>query len=353
MDEARKSAAAIRDHGVEPQFAVAAFFADLGDYKEAAARFEKLRQATGEKPDVDYNLSLVYFRLGNFIAAQKILEQLVSAGRADAGSYSLLADVHQRQGKPREARSALDKALALEPDEPRHHTALIAFLADMEDSTAGLTAANQAIQRFPKRWDLFALRGALYLIKRDTEAAEADYRSALALAPDNEVICTGLAGLLAYEENRLEDARDLLEPRLRHFRGYYAKYLYADVVLRLGLDSNPPTHQKIKNALEESVRLNPGFAPARLQLGRIYAAAQQWEQAKQQLEAGRSADPRDKAILYELHRVYRHTGEEKRAKEMLAAVSELGRNEAASSPGENLRSRLDALLKAVESAGAR
>jgi tetratricopeptide (TPR) repeat protein len=246
-----------------------------------------------------------------------------------------------------EAENALQMAIALDPTHEQYYVDLMALYVDTEAAAAGFDVAGRALQRFPRNYELYALRAVLHSLKNETSEAEADYRKALELSPGTEWLYTSLATLLSFDDNRLDAAKALLENHLDQFKGYYPYFLYSEVLRRMGLDRTGPVEEKALRFLEKSVRLNPNFAPARLNLGRLYAARRDWSNAIPQFQAAIQFDPGDKRPYYDLYKVYLREGNQQKAREMLSVVEKLNKEEGGKTPRASIRDRLDAMKRAT------
>ena len=333
----------------EVLFETGVLLASASNYTDAIEKFKLARSGYPEPLALEFNLALSYFRSGDTAAAIGILNETIQHGRADADVYSLLGDAYLREKRYPEARNALQKALALAPTEVRHHVDLLTLYVELDEIDPGLAFANAALDKHPDNYELCALRAELHLRRHQTHLAEADYRRALQISRTTNWLYTGLATLLAFEDDRLEEAKTLLESRLEKFTDYYSFYLYSEVLRQMGLDRSAPYQQRVQRLLEKSVRLNPNFPPARLNLGRIYAGLQDWPNAISQFETAVAADPGDKRPYYELYKIYVRMGVREKAQEMLAFVREINKNESGKTMRENVRERVEALKRARRS----
>jgi tetratricopeptide (TPR) repeat protein len=349
VEEGRKIALGIRSEDPEVTFQSGVVLASAKSYEEAIQKFTVILQSYPNRADVKFNLALTYFQSGNDMMAIRLLQQMIEAKQADADVYSLLGDVYIRQRKIPAAREALETAVDLEPQNVRHYLDLLALYIETEEIGTGLKMANFALGRHPKIAMLYAMRAILYSLENQITLAEADYRKALQLSPKTEQFYTGLATLLAFDDDRLQEARNLLGKHVEEFTGYYSLYFYADVLRRLGLDRSQPDRQIIQRLLEQSVHLNPTFAPSRLNLGRIHSAERDWAGAIAQFEAAIAADPGDKRPYYELYQIYQRTGDPEKGRQMLTTVKKINEAEAGKTPHDNVRERVQALKYAAQS----
>ncbi|MBM3775806.1 MAG: tetratricopeptide repeat protein, partial [Acidobacteria bacterium] len=301
--EARRAVLAIRSEDPQALFQSGLVLAQAGDCASALERLERARGRHPEKAAVEFNLALCNHRTGRHREAVELLTGLARENAADAGVQSLLGDSLAALGKLEEAQVALERALALEQDDPRHHLALVALEIERENTERGLELVKRALERHPGEAELYGQRAILRSLGNQTRLAEADYRRALALEPEKEWLYTSLATLLAFEQDRLEEARKLLEGHRSGFRGYYVVYLYSELLRRLGEGTAAQ-----RTMLEKSVQLNPKFAPARLNLARVYAAQGELARAREHLEATAALDPGDRRPFYELQQIYARLG---------------------------------------------
>ena len=348
-EEAENVLVGIQSPDPEVLFETAVLLASASNYEGAIEKFKLARSGYPDLLALEFNLALSYFQSGDTAAAIGILKEMIQHGRADADVYSLLGDAYLREKRYPAARNALQKALALAPTEVRHHVDLLTLYVELDEIDPGLAFANAALDKHPDNYELCALRAELHLRRHQTHLAEADYRRALQISRTTNWLYTGLATLLAFEDDRLEEAKTLLESRLEKFTDYYSFYLYSEVLRQMGLDRSAPYQQRVQRLLEKSVRLNPNFPPARLNLGRIYAGLQDWPNAISQFETAVAADPGDKRPYYELYKIYVRMGVREKAQEMLAFVREINKNESGKTMRENVRERVEALKRARRS----
>ena len=305
----------------------ALLLAQAGFYTEAVQRFLIARSDYPDAAALNFNLALTYFRMGELPATISLLEEIAREEQADADVFSLLGDAYRQVGRMREAYDALHKAVFLAPEDRSHYLDLLGLCLQVEAIDPGLKIANLALRQHPNSYELYSQRAMLHLTKNQYRAAEMDFQKALEWSPKNERLYWGLAFTLMLD-NRPEEARTFLESHQEEFTSYLSYYLYADVLIRLGLDRPDSLQRKVQELLEKSVRLNPDFATARANLGRLYAAQQDWPKAIAELQAAIGFDPDHRTAYYQLAQIYLRTGEKERALEMLAMVRKLNEREA-------------------------
>jgi tetratricopeptide (TPR) repeat protein len=151
-----------------------------------------------------------------------------------------------------------------------------------------------------------------------------------------------------YDERRLEDARELLESHLNEFTGYYSYFLYSEVLRISGADRGEEMQRKAINCLEKSIRLNPNFARARVNLGRLYEAQAKWSNALSQFQKASELDPNDATSYYHLSEIYKREGDLTKADEMLAFVTKLNQEQRDNGMENTVRERTAALKRGAQ-----
>ena len=333
IEEGKKTLLAIRSSDSSVLFEVGLLLAQVGLYTEAIQKFLIAQPDYPDATALSFNLALTYFRMGELAAAISLLEEIAREEQTDADVFNLLGDAYRQVGRVREAYDALHKAVFLAPEDTGHYSDLLGLCLQLEAVETGLKIANLALRQHPNSYELYSQRAMLHLIKNQYRAAEMDFRKALEWSPENERLYWGLA-LVLMLDNRPEEARTFLENHQKEFTSYLSYYLYADVLIRLGLDRPGSLQTKIQKILEKSVQLNPNFAAGRANLGRLYATQQDWPRAIAELQAAIGFDPDHRAAYYQLSQIYLRTGEREKAQEMLAIVRKLNEQEAGRKPRE-------------------
>jgi tetratricopeptide (TPR) repeat protein len=128
---------------------------------------------------------LSQYHQDRFADGEKTLGELIAAGRATGETYNLLGSCLEKQGKRNLAVEAFAKAIEYEPPKESFYVDLARVLAEStKRRTAALEIANQARQRFPSSYDVWALKGSIETkLKQHTEAVQS-YTVAAKLRPN-------------------------------------------------------------------------------------------------------------------------------------------------------------------------
>ncbi len=135
------------------------------------------------------------FEQGRHDEARALLEGLIASGRSHASIHYLLGLVLTAQGDHQEAIAQLRRSIELAPEEPRYRLAS----ARAHHRTKAFAAAHADLDAAEKlggrTFELFFLRGCLYVDQQRPDEAEKAYRLAIELDRDNSGGWAGLAML--------------------------------------------------------------------------------------------------------------------------------------------------------------
>ena len=104
-------------------------------------------------------------------------------------------------------------------------------------------------------------------------------------------------------------------------------YIFAVALVRSGVDPAAPEAAEAVDALQTSIRLNPRFAPAHSELGRLLLKRDDFDGAARELEQAVALDGENTAAIYNLAQTYRRKGDRARASDLLARLSRLNAQE--------------------------
>jgi tetratricopeptide (TPR) repeat protein len=139
---------------------------------ETATSFAMLEEAVRLDPMsavTHYNLAVAAYRLGDSAAAEQALLRTVSLQPDWAYPYVYLAVLNINRNHPAAAREAAVTAIHLDPSLREAHMALLHSLLSLNDTEAGIRAAEEALQRF-RQDPQFLLYQALFLRARGDDA---------------------------------------------------------------------------------------------------------------------------------------------------------------------------------------
>ncbi|WP_170426989.1 tetratricopeptide repeat protein [Ruegeria arenilitoris] len=203
------------------------------------------------------------------------------------------AEVLGRSGKTDAAAEVLQNLAAQSPDLPSVHVALADLQRRQEDYADAVRTYDTAIelteQGISGNWFLYYARGISHERLKNWESAEADFRKALELNPDQPQVLNYLGYSLVERKEKLDEALDMIERAVaaRPDSGYIVDSL-GWVLFRLGRYDEAVGH------MERAVELMPVDPVVNDHLGDVYWAVGRAREAEFQWKRALSfIDPED------------------------------------------------------------
>ncbi|WP_174823198.1 tetratricopeptide repeat protein [Ruegeria arenilitoris] len=203
------------------------------------------------------------------------------------------AEVLRQSGKTDAAVEVLQSLAVQKPDLPGVHVALADLLRQQEDYAAAVTSYDTAINLTEEdagsNWFLYYARGISHERLKNWENAEADFRKALELNPDQPQVLNYLGYSLVERREKLDEALEMIERAViaRPDSGYIVDSL-GWVLFRLGRYDEAVDH------MERAVELMPVDPVVNDHLGDVYWAVDRAREAEFQWKRALSfIDPED------------------------------------------------------------
>ena len=297
---------------------VAALLAEHGDAAGAIPVMERVRKASPQSWEVNYNLAVAYFQTAEYDRAAEVLRAFTDAkGKADA--FDLLGAIEEKRGRPHEAERAFEAAVAREPSNQDYRFDYGNSLVQHGKFSSAVTAFRAAIADVPRSWKLRIGLGSAHYLLSDYENAARDLLEAVKLKPDST------AGWFL-----LGEAYDSASGFQREIETAFASYLatapsdagayyhYGAILYqRARADGRHDYRQAMQN-VNQALRLNPNLAEAHFELGLIALAEGKTEQGVAALQKAVDLEPGLATAHYRLGLAYRRAGNETRAQEELS-----------------------------------
>ncbi|MCY4593817.1 MAG: tetratricopeptide repeat protein [Bryobacterales bacterium] len=281
---------------------------------------ELLRSVTRDLPGfypAHLNLALAQQRLGRLPEATETAQAALNLEET-AQIHSLMADLMEAQGKPVEAVTHFQQAVALEPTSANYFALGYEFLAHWNwEEAAQVFAAG--LERERDSWHLWIGSGAAALgLTRYEEATQA-FLKAVELKPEE------LMGyhLLAQAFDRSDTAFDAA---LSSFRGLlqrepenpWARYFEALGTFREGARSADSSQMAARvETLTQLTREDSGFLEALLLLSEIQFELRNWAETVEALQRAIELDPNHVSAHYRLGLALQRLGQSQEAREIL------------------------------------
>jgi len=203
------------------------------------------------------------------------------------------AEALRRSDKPDAAIEVLEQLIRDYPTLPRVHSALGDLLRQQEDYAGAIASYDRALEFTEEgargAWFLYYARGIGYERLGEWDNAEADFRAALALNPDQPQVLNYLGYSLVEKKIKLDEALEMIERAVaaRPDNGYIVDSL-GWVLYRLGRYEDAVEH------MENAVGLMPVDPVVNDHLGDVYWAVGRRREAEFQWKRALSfIDPDD------------------------------------------------------------
>ena len=241
---------------LEPDFPLA--YAALAEAYDSAKKYELEMQALGQiKPDsplwlnVQIQKSFALNSLEQVDEAKALLEELIKKDPKDVRPLDALGNILRSHERYEEARDYYTRALALIPKPTKDN------------------------------WTLFYSRGVCNERMKDWPAAEADFKEALVLSPEESLVLNYLGYSWVDQGSNLKQAMDYIRKavKLKPDDGYYVDSL-GWAYYRLG--NLPAAVENLERAVElkpDDPIINDHLGDAYWKVGRTLEAKYQWQQA--------------------------------------------------------------------------
>ena len=223
-----------------------------GQYPLARKFLAKAAQADPSAAEPRLNVVVALFHTDGPAAALAQLEQVPDGQRA--GDYYLLkSQILDAAGKTQEARSNLDLALRLAPDQASFYIQTVLFLLKHGQYRAALSFCQEALKRFPDRPDLLLTQAITSSFVDDPEKADALLKKIESRWPEWDQPYL-IHGIILVDHNKPAPAKTLLETAIA--LGAHEGVAYYNLA-QADMDPISPDMVGAEKAIQQSLRLNP------------------------------------------------------------------------------------------------
>jgi len=277
--------------------------------------------------------------LGDAYLEKKSLQQaednylLALEGRLDnAGALFGLAQISRLKGETKEAAIYLNRVATLISDS---NSPELLYKFSMEAMRIGLfDQAKSALERSlaikPNEPNYMLALGIAWLRKGDLFEAEKVFRRLIQIQPNNAEAQLHL-GYVLLNQKKYDEARVWLEKSVRPGAAIPEVYYY------LGLVEQEQNNDAQAIVLfEKAVRQLPSYAHARIALGASYMKVKNYLRAREELETAVKLDPEEPTGHYNLALLYARIKEPAKAQEEMKIIDRL-KSKGASSGGVVVR----------------
>jgi tetratricopeptide (TPR) repeat protein len=279
-------------------------------YGEAAQDFREAARLEPGRADIFFNLALARYYNHEWDDARESAER-AKALEDNGPTESLLGDIQEKRGDALSAVHSYQAAVTLEPKVEQHRLTLATELLRHQTFDAAIVVLEQAAGLFPQSVHTKILLGlSYYLVDRSPDSVRT-LLEAIKL-DSKEGLGARYLGEISLEDPATPDpaaVKQVCGFADAHPASKTANALCGGVLLRVAQDTGDSSRRpEILRRLREAVRVRPDEPVARCQLGKALEWAQQWQEARTQMEKCVRLDPDSPEGHYRLARVYRRLG---------------------------------------------
>ncbi len=307
----------------DAQFAAGLLLAKAGSYKEAAPFFHQARQGFNDRYAAVYNEVYSYFQAGQYQEVVDIVDNLVREGSAKGELLNFQASAYRKLNNVRDAYAALRQAVRISPNDEANYIDLADLCLDHDNFDLGLEIVNIGLKNIPDSERLHVHRGAMLAMTGKLNDAESDFEFAAEMSPDASLPQVALSMIWMYSGDLPKAIETLRRRDKNNTTDFTIPFLLGQALTRQGVESGSPEEKEAISVFEKAVRLDPNYAAARAELGKMLLRRGEEARAITELERALSLDPQDRTAAYQLAQVYRKKGQQQRAAELRARVSDL------------------------------
>ncbi|HXN49475.1 MAG TPA: tetratricopeptide repeat protein [Bryobacteraceae bacterium] len=304
-------------------------FTKRGDFEKAIPLFLAARGRVAEQFALEFNLALCYVGTRQFPQAIRILSE-TGGGQHTVNVKNLLAQALVGNHQQEAALKALQEAADISPKNEKLYVLVSQACLDEGLYDLGLRVLDVGMRNLPDSARLHFQRGLFHSQLDDAEAADREFELVQKLAPNSDIAYIAAAEQ-AFRSGQVQDVIHIAREGIRAGCTHYLLLtMLGEALLRAGATpATPVEFHEAQEVLEKAVADRPGYSSAHIGLGRIYLALDRIPDAVTQLELSRRLDPLNRAVYSPLAAAYRRAGQSDKAREALAALAELNRQEAA------------------------
>jgi len=289
-------------------------------FSESVEDFQRANELSPGRSDLLFNLALAQFQAG------RLDDALASAGKCTelgdtADLEDLVGDIQEARGDNLAAAKSYQAAVALAPNEEKYRLSLALELIRHKSFEAAKAVLEQADQLYPNSWRIhFALGMIEYFVGNEDEASRVLLHAA-ELSPEPPIALKYVGDI---QMNRAAGPDSTVTTDLCKYADLHPKeatmqYYCGALLIRKDYaaedKSNMTNILRRLNAAAEGLPNDPG---PHCQLGRAYRWLEQWPAALRESEICARLDPDSAQAHYRLGQIYRHEGQQEKAKQEMS-----------------------------------
>ena len=307
-----------------------------GKFQEA---IPLLLTALRDAPDdfaIKFNLSLCYVALGEFDKAIPLLDSFRGSQR-NANVENLLAQSYIGTGQSDKAFTSVQRAAEASPRDQK----LYLYIADAcnayGDYDLGLKTVDLGLEKLPRSARLHYQRGVFLSLLQAPQEANRAFDEAVKLAGGDSIGYVAAAHKNLFAGNVAGALRAAREGVRKGKPDFLLLSFLGEALIRTGVAPGDPGFAEARDALDQALAERPSYSPALIARAKLDLLERHWSDAIARLEAARQLEPRNPAVYSNLAQAYRLSGDQQRARQMLAILARINQEQVErirSAPGE-------------------
>jgi len=302
-----------------------------GKLDEAIAEFKTAIGTGGGFPMAQLNLARTYRLKGDYAAARRTLEPLLtSGGDIAAPANNEMGRLEMELKNNAQAEAYFRRALELSPNAQESMTTLAELLEKTGRIDDAIALNKKCIETDPDDEQGYNNIGNIYRRLGNPKEAEAWYRKAIRADSDFAGSYNNL-GIVLQEQGRLKEAEDQYLVCLKKSQETkdVSRHDYAVVLNSLGTlyynrsQTDPSYLAKAKAKFQEALQADPKYPEAHNNLGAVLGREGRSEEALREYETAVTLEPRYPDGLTNLGRTYLRLGDPDKAIDPLKRAVEL------------------------------
>jgi tetratricopeptide (TPR) repeat protein len=275
-----------------------------------------------------YDLALAYERVGALTRARELLEAIIKTNDR-AEMHRLLGDINERMDDPLAAERQYERATKMDPGEQNYFAWGVELLIHRAIKPA-VEVFGKGANVHPKSERMLAGLGAALYASGLYEEAARKLCAASDLQPADPTAYLFIGEMQQSSHEPLPCVEGKLE-RFVHNQPNNAlgNYYYAVSLWKRRTPARDADAQQVESLLSNAVALDPKLAQADLQLGIVYSARGDLNNARVAFEKAIDIDPDLAEAHFRLGQTYKRLGNLPKANEQFQAFSQISKNDAA------------------------
>jgi len=313
----------------------------LKETEKAISVFQRILSSHPDDPRARRGLAAVELTAGRPQDALTTLQPLLSANDPDVPTIRLAAAAYEANNDTPAAVKLLHDAIVKDPRNVALYVDFANIAMTHQSFQTGIEMIDAGLKLQPKAAELYLARGVLYVQLADYDKAEADFRSAEQLDP-NQALSAAAQGMVAEERNQNDPDRALATVRSKLATqpgDAFLWYLQGAILAQRAPDPGSSEFQQAVRSASKAVALQPSLAAAHDVLAKLYLQAGQTALAAKECRLVLQYDPKDQTALYHLILVLRKTNDKTEIPDLLKRLAK-ARQDATKEEAEHNRYKL-------------